>query len=319
MSSTGRVLFIGGWGRSGSTLLDRILGQVPGMFSAGEIREIWERGWLQNRPCGCEAPFLDCEVWREVGRVAFGGWDAVDLAEVLRLRFTLDRPWMVPAIATQWTWPGLRADVDRYTQILDALYRGIFAVTRAQVLVDSTKIPSHAYLLRKLPGIDLRVLHLVRDSRGVAYSWRKRVEKKVTAGDPQYLPQYGPFGSSIRWLAYNAQTAALGRLGVPYRRLRYEDLLRDPRGWAERILRFAGMPEAVEDLPFTAPDEIRFGSNHTVDGNPMRFSTGPTRLRIDEEWRRKLPPTDRWVVTLGTLPGLLRYGYHPFGQGEGSA
>ncbi len=317
MSTSRRVLFIGGWGRSGSTLLDRILGQVPGVFSAGEIREIWERGCLQNRPCGCDEPFLDCEIWSEVGRVAFGGWQAIDLHEVLRLRFTLDRPWMVPATASRWTWPGLRADLERYMEILGALYRGLFDVTGAQVIVDSTKIPSHAYLLRRSPWIDLRVLHLVRDSRGVAYSWQKQVEKKVTSGDPQYLPQYGPLGSSVRWLVYNAQTTALARSGIPYRRLRYEDLLRDPRRWTERILRFAGLPEAVDHLPFTAADEVRFGPNHTVDGNPMRFSTGPTRLRMDDEWRRKLSATDRWLVTLGTLPGLVRYGYQPFSDDKG--
>jgi hypothetical protein len=52
-----RVLYIGGWGRSGSTLLDLILGQAPGVFSAGEVREIWQSGLVENRPCGCERPF----------------------------------------------------------------------------------------------------------------------------------------------------------------------------------------------------------------------------------------------------------------------
>ena len=43
-----RVLYIGGWGRSGSTLLDRVLGQVPGVVSLGEVRELWQRGWAEN-------------------------------------------------------------------------------------------------------------------------------------------------------------------------------------------------------------------------------------------------------------------------------
>lgn len=314
-----RVLFIGGWGRSGSTLLDRILGQIEGMFSAGEIREIWERGCLQNRPCGCDEPFLDCEIWSEVGRAAFGGWKALEQDEVLRLRFHVDRPWMVPAIVSPWLPSGLRTDVDRYVAILEDLYRGIFEVTGAEVLVDSTKIPSHAYLLRRIPWIDLRVLHLVRDSRGVAYSWQKVVEKRVTSGPTQYLPRYGPLSASIRWLAYNAQTGSLARFGVPYRRLRYEDFLREPRRATERILRFAGLDPASADLPFTARDEVRFASNHTVDGNPIRFATGTMRLHEDDAWRRELPPVDRSLVTLCTLPGLLRYGYHPFDREEGGA
>jgi hypothetical protein len=306
-----RVLFIGGWGRSGSTLLDRVLGQVPGMFSAGEIREIWERGCLQNRPCGCDRPFEDCEVWHEVGEVAFGGWKTLDLDDVLALRFSVDRPWTVPAIASPWAPEAFAARRDRYVELLDALYRGIFDVTGAEVLVDSSKIPSHAYLLRRIGWIDLRVLHLVRDSRGAAYSWQKVVEKRVTDGDPSYLPRYGPIGTSARWLGYNAQTAALARFGVAYRRLRYEDLVREPERWTGRILGFAGHPVAADDLPFTGPGQVRLAPNHTVDGNPIRFSVGPTTVRADDAWRTGLSGRDRAIVTLATLPGLLRYGYAP--------
>src|SRR3989442_14068903 len=68
-----RVLYIGGWGRSGSTLLDRMLGQVPGFFSLGEVREIWQSGLTENRPCGCGAPFPDCVLWTAVRQEAYGG------------------------------------------------------------------------------------------------------------------------------------------------------------------------------------------------------------------------------------------------------
>jgi hypothetical protein len=312
MSPRGRVLFIGGWGRSGSTVLDRLLGQVPGVFSAGEIREVWERGCLQDRPCGCDEPFHGCEVWSEIGRVAFGGWGALDLDEALRLRFSVDRPWMAPVIASPWAWPSLRGRIERYVDIVGRLYRAIFEVTGARVVVDSSKIPSHAFLLRRVEDVDLRVLHLIRDSRGAAHSWQKLVEKKVTSGDPQFLPRYGPLGSSARWLVYNAQTSVLRNLGVPYRRVRYEDLMTDPLRWTTRILAFADVRASEGQLPFTGPHEVVLRPNHTVDGNPVRFSTGSTRLTMDEAWRRDMPPLRRSVVTIATLPGLLRYGYRPF-------
>src|SRR4029079_13210849 len=91
-----RVWAIAGWGRCGSTLLDLMLGQVPGFVSAGEVRELWLRGCRENRPCGCGAPFFDCSFWSAVGRQAFGGWDQVDLERLLRIRYTLDRPWRIP-------------------------------------------------------------------------------------------------------------------------------------------------------------------------------------------------------------------------------
>jgi len=32
-----KVLYIAGWGRSGSTILDNVLGQLDGCFSTGEL------------------------------------------------------------------------------------------------------------------------------------------------------------------------------------------------------------------------------------------------------------------------------------------
>jgi D-aminopeptidase len=60
------VVFIGSWSRSGSTLLDLMLGKVDGFFSAGELRLLWQRGAAENQLCGCARPFAECEVWSRV-------------------------------------------------------------------------------------------------------------------------------------------------------------------------------------------------------------------------------------------------------------
>jgi len=52
MSRT-RVLYILGWGRSGSTVLGNILGEIDGFFSAGELHYLWERSLVEGRACGC--------------------------------------------------------------------------------------------------------------------------------------------------------------------------------------------------------------------------------------------------------------------------
>ena len=63
------VLYVGGCQRSGSTLLDRMLGQTQGHISAGEITHLWARGVGANDLCGCGERFADCPFWSEVGRV----------------------------------------------------------------------------------------------------------------------------------------------------------------------------------------------------------------------------------------------------------
>jgi hypothetical protein len=312
-----KVIYIGGWGRSGSTLLDRVLGQIPGVVSLGEVREVWQRGVVENRPCGCGLPFSECPFWTAVGDVAFGGWQAVDLREALHLRYSLDRPWSVPVLAAP---PGaglMRRPLRRYAALLHRLYAAIRDVSGAQAVVDSSKLPSHAMILRRVPGVDLSLVHLVRDSRGVAYSWQKHVRNRVTAGEPKYLEKYDPFSASVRYDLYNGLTRLVGRLGVPYLLLRYEDFVASPKESIGRILSHAGLSPSV-DLSFVRDREVSLSPNHTVDGNPMRFSVGSVGLRVDDEWVRSMPSRDRFWVTTLTAPMLRGYGYrrqtHPPGR-----
>ena len=52
VESKSKVLYIAGWGRSGTTILGNILGQVEGMFSVGEIRFLWDAETFRDRRCG---------------------------------------------------------------------------------------------------------------------------------------------------------------------------------------------------------------------------------------------------------------------------
>src|ERR1019366_1995765 len=54
------------------------------------------------------------------------------------------------------------------------LYRAIRQVAGKSVVVDSSREASQALVLARIPDIDLKVLHLVRDSRAVAFSYLRR-------------------------------------------------------------------------------------------------------------------------------------------------
>ena len=60
------VLYIAGTGRSGSTVLAAILGEVEGVFAAGEVRYLWQRGLVEGRLCGCGVPVAECPLWSAV-------------------------------------------------------------------------------------------------------------------------------------------------------------------------------------------------------------------------------------------------------------
>lgn len=315
-----RVLYIGGWGRSGSTLLDRMLGQVPSVISLGEVRELWMRGLVENGHCGCGEAFIECVFWREVGDRAFGGWRRAPVDELLRLRYSVDRGWTLPQLLWPSPWPRFRRRFRALAEVLSCLYEAIGEVSGAELLVDSSKLPTYAALLHRVPTIDLRLIHLVRDSRGVAFSWQKVVKRwngpgaagagsDSTGRDPNEMARYGIVGAAARYDFYNAATTALTILGVPSQRVRYEDLMADPVPTLRSVLNHAGLSPAREALSFVSPDAVTLGPGHLVEGNPMRFVHGAIELRNDDGWRHGLPRGRRLAVTAMTSPLLAAYGY----------
>jgi hypothetical protein len=303
-----KVIFVGGSGRSGSTLVDRVIGQIPGYVSAGELRTVWLAGLGENRLCGCGQPFLDCPFWRRVGDEAFGGWSNVDPVEVedaLASLSYLDALRRLRSRSSAAGPPG-----GKLNRVLERLYAGIAAAADGATIVDSSKGPRYALTLSSVEGIDLRAIHLVRDSRGVAYSWSKEVTRNDTPGREVQMPRFGAAVASARWLTHNTYMELLGRR-VPSTRLRYETFIENPRSELLRILGDLGETVAPGALDFLSDDSVRLGPNHTVMGNPMRMATGDIPLRTDAAWRRELPTLQRAQVTAMTWPMLLRYGYRP--------
>jgi hypothetical protein len=300
------ILYIGGWGRSGSTLLARMLGQVPGFVAVGELRDVWLRGCVENRLCGCGAPFLECPFWRAVGQEAFGGWDRVDTARIMQLRSRFDRPWGIPLIV----WKGGRdKSVGEYVDTLASMYAAIRDVSSASIIVESSKIPSYAWLLTRIPGADVRVVHMVRDSRGVVFSWRKHVRRADRPAAADGMLRYGAVSASARYVIYNALTHGLRRAGTPYLLVRYEDLVSRPDRHLRRILRGVDVATGPDPLRFLEQNAVNLEPTHTVDGNPMRFAEGSVPLKLDEEWRRGMTRKDRVLVSALTSPLLAHYGY----------
>lgn len=297
-----KVLFIGGYGRSGSTLLDRVLGQVPGFLSVGELRHVFQEGFVENRRCGCGEPFLECDFWQAVTRRAFGELDAAELEDVVALKERVDRWWLLPLLARRLGTRRQRRDVDHYRRILRRLYAAIAAESGAAVLIDSSKDVSHGYALRGLDGaLDLHVLHLIRDSRAVAWSWQRR---KFNPGNDADMNRYSLLRTSAEWSAINALTRLHRPTGACYATLHYADFAADPAAAVAKVLAFLDEP----DRPNPVRDRtVHLGADHTAAGNPNRFRQGEVAITPDEEWRESMPAPSRLLVSALTAPSRRRY------------
>ncbi len=297
------MLFISGLGRSGSTLLELLLGDIPGVVSIGEVNHLWQRGLRDNDLCECGAPFHQCPFWRDVGDHAFGGWSRVDPAAAIATARAADRHRQLTQ--TVWARSRRRSALERYGTMLRRLFDAVHTVSGAQLIVDSSKDPPHGFVLRSVPGLDVRAVHLVRDSRGVAFSWLKVVARPGAAAG-EHMTRMSAVRSGLMWIDANLLTETLGRLGVPLVRVRYEDLAADPLGELRRVAAHAGIdPPALEPSARPTPERPR----HGIGGNPIRFRDETVTVRVDDAWVGRMRPADRRVVTALTAVLLHRYGY----------
>jgi hypothetical protein len=272
---------------------------------------MWLRSVRDDERCGCGQAFSACPFWQQVGRAAFVGWDRVDVDRITRLRAQVDRGRFLPLLASAPLRRRLQPALDEYVGYYQRTYAAISQVSGSPVVIDSSKHASLAFCLRSSPGVDLRVVHMVRDSRAVAYSWSKIVDRPEAAGSQ--MSTYPPASAALRWNVQNSALQLLSQLGTPTLRVRYEDFVRAPDATLREIAAFAGLP-AVPESGFLGADgpgrwwaELR--ATHTASGNPMRFTTGRVPIRYDAAWRTAMLAGNRRTVTALTLPLLMRYGY----------
>jgi hypothetical protein len=299
-----RVVYITGWCRTGSTLLGNLLGELDGVAHVGELAYLWANGVLRhgtNTTCGCGEDLLTCPIWAKVlDRLTSGDENAPAIATErvrrhaahLRTRHTRARL----AEARGRTRPS--PDVRQTLHAMSSGYTAIGEVTNAEIIVDSSKYPAEAAVLCGLPELDVRVLHLIRDPRATAYSWRRAKE---------YIPAMGVTRSTAYWTGFNLASEWIGAAFPDrYLPIRYEDFAAHPAETLASITSWARLPGTP---PLGDDGTASLGENHTVTGNPDRLRRGKVHIRPDDAWMTHLPAGEAMISTAIALPRLSRYGY----------
>ncbi len=333
-----KVLNITGLGRSESTIFDIVLGNHPRIESVGEVGNIMRNGWISRESlrgidpkrlrvpiCTCgkrlDVPYVDtpdeaCPFWSSVRRewVERTDRDSIESYPKLQNAFELKRRWSrfglnpLPRLLYEKRRPS--AAFRSYARLTLAFFESVRAVSGKPVIVDSSKSPARAFAFGMVPGIDLYVVHLVRDGRGVITSLRKTFEKNPQAGimwDHKGNPMWK---SVVRWMVLNlASEWVCSQLG-PKRtmRLRYEDFVADPEAALGRIGSLIGLD--LTDVAEAALSGKPMQVGHNVGGNRTKKSAIVTlRPELAEEWKTALSPTEQRLswASMGWL--MRRYGY----------
>lgn len=307
-STPQKVLFVAGFGRSGSTLLAQALGEVPGFVSVGEVRHIWSRGVIENQLCGCGSPFQECDFWKQTFDVAFPGKSWSELSWIYDLQRRVDGIRYVPRVF--WGWARSRAyehNLSEYVGVLGKLFGALREMTSDATIIDSSKTPMHGRIVMMIPNVQTHVVHLTRDSRAVAFSWMRKKDRPEVHWKKEEMPRYSAVKSSVWWNGANIVSEMLARPAASFLQLQYEEFIRQPQQVLSQILVNTGATTSGEDV--LRDGVLHAGVQHTVSGNPGRFKSGPVALKLDDEWRTAFRGGNRWIVDLLTGIWLMRYGY----------
>ncbi len=299
-----RVIFVAGTGRCGSTVFEMAMAESLGVPSTGELVSVWTRGVIENRACSCGEDFDSCPFWQAVvstepamftkqvaTRVSASTAGVLHAFGPLRCMTSRLRDGLPERVGPQWF------------DAMGALYRGVAEATGSPTFTDSSKAPVIAILLSRIEGLQVDMVHLTRDPRDVARSWK---HPHAVGPHTAPMPRLAPWKSAITWLLVNA---AAGRAGASLSgacsNLRYEDFVDEPSRQINRVSGELGLGHRSLD-----PERpVMVGvSPHSMSGNPpVRLRREPVRIAAQR------PPAgglcDFLVVSGLCWPLLHRWGY----------
>lgn len=258
------VLYIAGYGRSGSTVLDVLLGAHEQVVSTGELVYLGKEWSGHDRVCACGSDYQQCSFWKDVFATYEEAKELTQLTQRVESRSRLFHL-LSDAISTQ--------DRRAYRRRIRSLFSCIARKTGAKVVVDSSKSARDAagrfWALQNVAGIDVRVVHLTRDGRSVL---RSVVEKGTNWAAEGYRKEKRLLAArtTIGWTLANGLTWALGTAldGDRYRRVRFEDLLENPEPVLRRVGKFAGLD--LSSVIHRISSGQSFPVGHNVGGNRVR-------------------------------------------------
>ncbi len=293
---------------SGSTLTAMLLGAHDEMCTAGELKAI-ALGDVDRYRCSCGELLRQCGFWRAVTAEMATEGLTFDLADagtdirsgatpyVRRLLRPLHRGPLLERVrdAALSLSPAWRAALPRIQRRNAALAAAVCRVRRRPVIVDSSKIGLRLKYLLRNPGLDIKVIRMIRDGRAVALTYMDPARFADTRdpalrgggmGGDRASERLAMEAAGHEWRrSYEEGTAVLQ--GLPpdrWTEARYEELCLDPQKTLRRLFSFIGVSPEGGTLDFRTRE-------HHVIGNGMRLDQ-TQEIRLDERWRETLSPAE---------------------------
>lgn len=295
-SATPDILYIMGTGRSGTTILEILLANNPGITGVGELKHIFRDGFLRDLPCACGRSGRQCELWSAV--LQSTGWNRSDWREIGQAIEKFESHRRFPLV---WAGVGTASAKRRYRQASVALFDAIGAAQHSQVIVDSSKYAGRALMLaRLLPG-RVKVLCITRSASGMLQAFAKQQ-------DDEQRPKGSLAAAAYYLYVLLCMRSVRARLRGKCFTIRFEDLKRDPAATLDAIEAWSGYCLATARARVAAGDWFDVG--HIVTGNRVRrqgrvrFEPAPAKPDTRETGTREQPMLARLLEAYRRLLGF---------------
>ncbi|MEL6195837.1 MAG: sulfotransferase [Myxococcota bacterium] len=294
MSEQLPLLYITSNGRSGSTLLDLLLGSHSELWTAGELQLLdWHRRVPSER-CGCSAPFNECPFW---GALQL---DQKDVILQGRYHYGHGATGVIRPKDLKNLWlPSLGTDDPDYAEASYRIARTILRQARMEKpntkwLVDASKTPYRLLALSRSSFFNVFAIHITKRPEAFVHS----MTRNATASTRTTLRM------AMRWIVENRIIDEVLRRELPANQrmaIKYEDLATDPEKTLRKVQEKIGIP------PEPLSDRFRDASNHALFGNQMRWRRDG--IKLDTKWLTEMNPTHRYIARSATRAFSDRFGY----------
>ncbi|WP_347373637.1 sulfotransferase [Aequorivita sp. Q41] len=280
------LIYLLGAGRSGTTMLATILNNHPNIHTVGEMHQFLDY-LLEDKDCSCGENLSLCNFWAPV-------LNDIDLSLLknkanVALSNSLEKHHNIPLLLL-----GKPLNTT-YSAMTDMVFKAIHTKVSKPWLLDSSKYISRYLLLRKNKNINLKGIYLVRDVRGVVYSFGKNVQTPKN-----------PLSAIFYYSLVNIWAQLVSLLDRKVIKIRYEDFVNEPELTIQKIEKHLfGKTENISDL-----NDKTFDIPHIIAGNRLR-SQKQLVIKKDVKWKEGISRSKQILYYIAAFPLMAINKYKP--------
>jgi len=293
-----KLLYIAGYGRSGSTLLDVVLGNLPGLASMGEVSSLPDVLNSGHGMCTCGTKCTECRAWGGVIKKLLS--DNREFFVELKSVQDLEEPWFSP-LRRLLGWNNRT----QYDKLMGKFLKTTSAELGSAVLVDSSKTAYRSMwrplALSRVDDVDVRLIHLLRRPEQVMASCKKGRNSDLADGRSDRKRLFPGLRGLIGWFFANFSAICSRRVIGEHKSLliRYEEFIENPQKEILRINQWINVDQSLITSRLSGSDSFQVG--HLIGGN--RMARTPS-LKINGV-SHKAPDLSRVELLLATLVGSV--------------